>query len=105
MEPFTMMFLYVGYRLAKVMFENIDSIVETAQLAWNTVKSWLSARFTGEHDIGNLVKERMANGSFRVVAGVFNSGTMRERTAWECKDMDTDLLKQFGSKDCVEVRL
>ena len=105
MEPITMMCIFFGCRLAKWAFANVDSIVQTVQLAWNTVKSWLTARVTSNNDMGNLVKERMANGSFRVVAGVFNKGTMREQTAWECQDMDGELLHRFGGKDCIKVSL
>lgn len=104
MEPFTMLAIYFGYRLFEAVAKNADSIVQTVVLAWQTVHQWLSARQVSSSDVGSLVKQQLANGSYRVVGGVFsNSGEKRQTIAWDCNELDYDLRQKLGGRD--EIKL
>lgn len=106
MEPITMFLLYAGWRLFASVTDNWDSIVETTVLAWRTVGEWLSARRADPADVGTIIKERLANGSFRVVGGVFSAnGAKRETVAWECSSLDEELQSKLGDRDRITVNL
>ena len=106
MEPFTMFLLYAGYRAFQALTDNWDSIVETAVLAWQTVTSWFTARRITAGDVGNLLAEQLANGSYRVVGGVFStSGVQRETVAWECSELDQELRQRLDSRDRLTINL
>jgi hypothetical protein len=106
MEPFTMFLLYAGYQLFKALADNWDSVVETTVLAWQTVTEWFTARRISAGDVGNLIAEQLAGGSYRVVGGVFsNAGVKRESVAWECSGMDPALRQRLDSQNKLTINL
>ena len=101
-----MLLLFAGWKLCSAISDNWDTIVDTTTLAWQTVRDWLTARRTTTSDVGNIVREQLANGSFRVVGGVFTStGQKRETRAWECSAMDDELRRQLGNQNRITVSL
>ncbi|WP_183360017.1 hypothetical protein [Geomonas limicola] len=101
--------IYFGVRLLGKICENWDSVVDTvvttSRLAWETVRDWLAAKRVDSVDVGSLVQTRLANGNYRVVTGLFSqSGELREKTAWECGTLDSELTRRFSGKDRIRVQ-
>lgn len=112
MEPLTMMVLYFG---ARALFSWLDSaegkatveaVQRVATLAWNTVSNWLRSSRVSNTDCGALIREKLADGSYRVVCGVFNkTGGQHQQTAWECSALDDELRRKLGNRDRITINL
>lgn len=134
MEPITMMLLYAGYRAlsgwssdgtlekaAKLtgevlvgtgeavvyLLEGAANLIATVgTLVWSTVNGWMHSRKVSSGDVGTLVKERLTNGDFRVICGVFSSGgSLRQKGAWECSDLDSELKRRLASGQKITINL
>ena len=110
MEPFTMFAIYLGVKIFGAIADNwdtaVETVVNTVQLAWGTVRDWLAARRVDSIDVGNLVQTRLANGNYKIVSGVFSrSGDLRDKTAWECSSLDAELTRRFSGKDRIKVEI
>lgn len=106
MEPFTMMLLYIGYQVLRMLAANADAVERTLRLTWDTVYGWLTARKTNDYDVGRLIQEEMANGSYRVVCGVFSgNGQTREKMVWDCSEMDYELRQRLGNRKEISIEL
>src|ERR1035438_8387171 len=94
---------------ARALFKWLDSsdgqrtiadIASIAMLAWQTINNWLSGNRVSVGDSGTVIKENLANGNYRVVCGVFNStGSQRQKTVWECSNMDSELKRRLANRD------
>lgn len=135
MEPFSIGFLiYIGLRMldlwgrdgtlkkaanvtgdvikgtAEVVGDLIDYagevIARVKTLLWGTVHGWMSSRRVSSGDVGRLLKERLGNGDYRVVCGVFSSGgTLRQKGAWECTEVDSELKRRMANGDTITINL
>jgi len=83
-----------------------EYIAKVKTLFWSTVNSWMSARRVTTGDVGSLLRERLGNGEYRVVCGVFSSsGSVRQKTAWECSELDNELRSRLTSGDRITIKL
>jgi hypothetical protein len=106
MEPLTMICIYIGYQALKMLAAHADTIERTLRLTWNTVYGWLTARKTNANDVGRLIQQEMANGTYRVVCGVFSgNGQTREKVVWDCSEMDYELRQRLGSRKEISIEL
>ena len=72
----------------------------------STVFDWLNANKTPLTKYGVLMKERLASGNYRVVAGIFNSHDVRTaQSQWETEQLDETLTQAFGNRNTIRVEL
>jgi hypothetical protein len=84
----------------------IQAVERVATLAWNTVNDWLRSSRVSSADCGALIREKLADGGYRVVCGVFNaSGAQSSQTAWECSALDDELRRKLGNRDRITINL
>lgn len=112
MEPITMMLLCL---LGRGLFRWLNSdegqhavatAVTVAELAWSTISNWLQGNRVQAGDCGTLIRQKLENGNFRVVGGVFGANRSQHNQAvWECTDMDSELKHRFSGKDEITVKL
>ncbi|HYO71812.1 MAG TPA: hypothetical protein VEU33_37620 [Archangium sp.] len=77
-----------------------------AGLTLATVLNWFDSNKSASSVYGKLIKERLANGNYRVVGGVFNTkGHCTDTQVWEATELDDDLKKYFGQQSQVKVKL
>lgn len=107
-----MMLLYFGARALLGWLDSaegqaaIQAVERVATLAWHTVSDWLRRSRVANADCGTLIREKLADGSYRVVCGVFNaSGTHGSRTVWECSALDDELRRKMGTRDRITIKL
>lgn len=112
MEPLTMFALFWGAKFLCGWLDSaegraaIKAVEKLAMLAWSTVSDWLRSSKVSSADCGTLIRERLANGDYRIVCGAFSAtGTQRSQTAWECSDLDNELKRKFGGKDRITINL
>lgn len=75
-------------------------------LALGEVLGWFDDNTTVSTQYGELIKERLANGNYRVVAGVFDKrGVRTAKNAWETEELDEDLEEYFGHRNRIRVEL
>jgi len=75
-------------------------------LALAVVFDWFEENRTPTTSHGELIKEKLANGDYRVVAGVFDRrGVRTAAQAWETDELDDDLKEYFGSRNRVRIEL
>ncbi len=84
----------------------VVAVMYLAQLTWSTVSQWFTQHKDTDSDYGLVIKESLASGKFRVIAGVFNrQGTTTAKQAWETNNLDSDLQTRFGNSDRIRVSL
>lgn len=107
MEPFsTIALIKLACHVARFVMNNADEIAKVFRLAWSTVSDWMTSRRAAVGDIGNLVKQQLENGSFRVVGGVFSgSGQLRGQMTWECSELDEELRRRLSGKRELKLQL
>lgn len=79
-----------------------------AVLAWSTVNEWVKANTNSKSKFAGLIKERMKDGTYKVVSGVFEkkwfrnkAGKRQTMNAWEVERIDSDLEELFDGQDQV----
>jgi hypothetical protein len=73
-------------------------------VAWSAIEGWLDANRTPTTAYAEVLKERLAGGKYRVVAGVFDRhGHRTAQTEWEADELGDDLKKRFGRKNRIRV--
>jgi hypothetical protein len=112
MEPLTMMVLYFGARALCRWLDSaegkatVEAVQRVALLAWNTVSNWLRSSRVSSADCGTLIREKLANGDYRIVCGAFSAtGAQRSQTVWECTDLDGELRRKLGNRDRITINL
>lgn len=112
MEPITMMLLYFGARALCGWLDSaegqaaIQAVERVALLAWNTVSDWLRRSRVSSADCGTLIREKLADGNYRVVCGLFTaSGAQSSQTVWECSALDDELRRKLGTRDRITINL
>jgi hypothetical protein len=82
----------------------IAGAIFLAKLAWDAIKGWLNDardKFP-EAETAVLIKERLANGNYSVVAGIFNTIEDEEpldTKQWETTELDSETREIFGNED------
>ena len=77
-----------------------------AMLAYESIRDWFSAHKTVTSSHGELVRQKLASGNYRVVAGVFDRrGTRTAEAAWETSKLDDELKEKFGRSNRVRVEI
>jgi hypothetical protein len=75
-----------------------------AALALDEIMSWLEREATIDSSYGELVKERLSTGEYRVVAGVFTKRHVCQASkAWVAEELDEELEATFGNRRRVRV--
>lgn len=77
-----------------------------ASLAWSAIKSWFSDHTLDTSAYGEIIKNKLNNGDYRVVAGVFNrNGNRTAKKTWHAKELEDDLQYKFGSNNKIIIEL
>jgi hypothetical protein len=75
-------------------------------LTLSVVFDWFGENVVSDTTHGELIRERLRNGNFRVVAGVFNTrGEVTSAQEWETERIDSDLAGYFGPHDHIRVEV
>jgi hypothetical protein len=79
----------------------LAGVIFLATIAFDAIKKWITdAR--DKHpgaDTVEIVRTILANGSPRVVSGIFEDGVKLESQIWEGKKLDDELNAEFGRKN------
>ncbi|MGN9913284.1 hypothetical protein ACTMTJ_37675 [Phytohabitans sp. LJ34] len=79
MDPFTLIAL------------GIAALVTAAVVSWAVIENWINSNKVSG-GTARIVRERIASGKYRVVAGVFDqSNQLRAHNVWEVDQLDADL--------------
>jgi hypothetical protein len=82
----------------------VTGVMSAAALTWRTIKSWIEAHKVPS-GYAEVLRERLANGKYRVVAGVFDQrGTQVARREWVKTKIDSDLTTRFGNSDAIRIK-
>lgn len=74
------------------------------ELAWSTIENWIEAQRSPESQIAELLKERLANGNYRVIGNVLNRrGQSIATQAWESNSLSDDIQEAFGEYDRIRI--
>lgn len=64
-------------------------------LSWSDVNGWMTTQEAAH--VGELVKSKLGNGNYKIVAGVFNAGGVKIATKdWEAVELDDEIKSKFG---------
>jgi hypothetical protein len=74
-----------------------------AILSWSDISSWFHTNTTRVSQYGEIIKERLASGNYKVVAGIFDKRNNRTaNTTWTAREIDESLRNKFtGSNQIV----
>lgn len=74
------------------------------ELTWSAIQNWMKTHTSASSSHVELIKEKLASGNFRVVAGVFSSsGKCTAKQAWEADKLDDELRKTFGGRRSIKL--
>lgn len=92
--------------ILELLFALLIAGAVLAVLAWDEVSNWLNANTDSYSQYGELIKERLANGNYKVVAGVFNKHKNKTATnSWEAEELDSELESKFNRKNRIRLDL
>lgn len=75
-------------------------------LTLSAVFDWLNANKTPDSKYGELIKQHLAGGKYRIVAGIFDARDVRTaQSQWETEQLDETLAQAFGNRDTIRVEL
>jgi len=78
----------------------ILAIIFLGSLAWSAISNWIERNRTPSSHCAELIRERLKDGRYRVVAGIFDGARHQETSqAWVVDKIDDDLERQFGGRD------
>lgn len=81
-------------------------LVFVGALSFAAIQSWLESNRTPDSRYGELIKQKLRDGKYRVVAGVFNKrGHATATQSWETDHLDDDLQQRFGRRSKIKVEL
>ena len=85
----------------------IIGCVVIACLYLDDIKEWFESKKVNKKELGFLLKEKMSNGSYRVVSGIFHkkSEDIRETNEWETEELDDELEEFFDYEDYLELKI
>lgn len=79
-----------------LVFAAIGAVAAAATvITWQAVENWLAAKrvYGGT---ARIIQERLQNGKYQVVAGVFDTrGTLTAQQVWKGGSLDNELTSQF----------
>jgi len=80
--------------------------VSLVGLAWSLIEDWLKSNTTPASDHAEFIKERLNNGQYRIIAGVFDRhGGQTAHNTWETEELCDDLKEKFGHRDRIRIEL
>ncbi len=84
----------------------ILTVLLAGALTLSVVLDWFKGNKTSTSAYGTLIKERLANGNYKVVGGIFNAyGTRTATREWETSELDDELKAYFRSGDSARIEL
>lgn len=93
MDPFSLLFA-------------ILALAAVTALAYKTITSWIDDNKTDVSSYATLVKERLDNGNYKVVSGIFDdSGELEVGNGWEAEELDDELEREFNEAETVYINL
>lgn len=77
-----------------------------AGLTLGAIFGWFDENTQPTSSHGELIKKRLRDGNYKIVAGVFNKrGVRTAETAWETDELDSDLAEYFDGRNRVRVEI
>lgn len=77
-----------------------------AVACWDDIIEWFKDNKIKSSDYGEMIKQKMDNGNYKVVSGVFSAnGTKRTEKVWEAEKLDNELEQRFGSRSKIRIEL
>ena len=69
-------------------------------VAFNVIKNWINNSKNKYPDANTveLIREKLENGNYHVIGGVFENGNKLETQEWEVDKDDADIKAEFGQK-------
>lgn len=91
------------------MFWLIPALIAIAiagTLAFSVIKNWFQSKKTQTTKYGVMIKERLKNGKYSIIGGVFDTkDKVTEAQKWETDSIDQELQREFGRENEVIVTL
>jgi hypothetical protein len=102
MDPFTIL-MVAGAALGAIL---------VVRITWKIIRKWMEKilgqktwLFWKKNRALYLVKERLRNGNYRVIGGVFNrSLELTASEKWEGAELDNALINQFDGQDKIYIQ-
>lgn len=67
-------------------------------ISWESITAWFNENKTTDTSYGELLKQSLASGKYKVIANVFNkTGNQTATKTWEDVEISDDLQKKFGN--------
>jgi hypothetical protein len=92
--------------ILEILFALFFAGVVAELLSWNDVNGWMTTQDAAH--VGELVKSRLDNGNYKIVAGVFNAGGVKIATKdWEAVELDDEIkskFKRFKNRAVVKIK-
>jgi len=83
----------------------ILGVIFVVGIALSTINDWFIENQTVNSSYGEIIRERLKDGNYKVVAGVFNrSGNCTAQQAWE-GELDSDLQQAFAGERVIRIEL
>jgi len=77
-----------------------------ACLTWDTLMSWFASNKSSISDYGEIVAEKLNNGNYSVVAGVFDKRRKNlSQQTWEASELDSELSSRLGGRSRLRVEI
>ena len=84
----------------------LGALAIAAVVNWATIQSWIQSHRTPSSDYAGLIKQKLANGKYRVVGGIFDKGgNLQKSGSWETDNIDGELQRRFGYSDETRIQL
>jgi len=79
----------------------ISGTIALVMVAFKVIKEWInrSRNRYPDADTAELIRKKLENGNYHVVAGIFENGEELETQEWEVDKDDDDLKEEFGQKN------
>jgi uncharacterized membrane protein YkvA (DUF1232 family) len=79
----------------------VSATVALVVIAFDEIKKWIDSSVAKhpDADTAEIIREKLENGKYRIVAGVFKNNVKLETQEWEAEKLDDELEAKFGEKD------
>jgi hypothetical protein len=90
--------------ISLLLIGGVVAVLVAAIITWELISEWLMvAKSKGTW--AKIIKDRLENGDFVVVAGVFDEAdNLIEETSWRAKELDEDIRKKFAGHNLHTIR-
>jgi hypothetical protein len=82
-------------------------VIVLVKIAFDAIRKWINNSIARHPDADSavLIRQKLKDGKFRVVANIFDGRKSLDSQTWEGKEMDAELKAEFGRKNKIVYNL